>query len=90
MNGANGACLHTSQRRRAQPCAVIRGCKVAALALGVDAGPMSGFDGAKIDAAFFAGTAIKRNFLANLAYGDPGGPFPRSPCFDFDDIAGIE
>ncbi|CAB3975649.1 malonic semialdehyde reductase [Burkholderia cenocepacia] len=60
---------------------------MAARALGGDAGPMSGFDGAKVDAAFFAGTAIKRNFLVNLGYGDPAGLFPRSPRFDFDDIA---
>ncbi|VWC95447.1 malonic semialdehyde reductase [Burkholderia contaminans] len=51
---------------------------------------MSGFDGAKVDAACFAGTAIKRNFLVNLGYGDPAGLFPRSPRFDFDDIARIE
>ena len=48
---------------------------------------MSGFDGAKVDAAFFAGTAIKSNFLVNLGDGDPAGLFPRSPRFDFDDIA---
>lgn len=63
---------------------------MAARALGVDAGPISGFDGAKVDAACFAGTAIKRNFLVNLGYGDPAGLFPRSPRFDFDDIARIE
>ncbi|MCA3860066.1 MAG: nitroreductase family protein, partial [Burkholderia sp.] len=57
---------------------------------GLDAGPMSGFDGAKVDAEFFAGTAIKSNFLVNLGYGDPAGLFPRSPRFDFDDIARIE
>ena len=59
----------------------------AARALGGDAGPMSGFDGAKVDAAFFAGTAIRRNFLVNRRYGDPAGLFPRSPRVDFDDIA---
>lgn len=48
---------------------------------------MSGFDGAKVDAAFVAGTAIKRNFLLNLGYGDPAGLLPR---FDFDDIARVE
>ena len=63
---------------------------LAARALGLDAGPMSGFDGAKVDAEFFAGTAIKSNFLVNLGYGDPAGLFPRSPRFDFDDIARIE
>jgi 3-hydroxypropanoate dehydrogenase len=62
---------------------------MAARALGLDAGPMSGFDNAKVDAAFFAGTTIKSNFLVNLGYGDPAGLFPRSPRFDFDDIAHI-
>lgn len=50
---------------------------------------MSGFDGAKVDAAFFAGTAIKCDLLVNLGYRDPAGLFPRSPHFDFDDIARI-
>ncbi|AWV03632.1 malonic semialdehyde reductase [Burkholderia sp. JP2-270] len=63
---------------------------LAARALGLDAGPMSGFDCAKVDAEFFAGTAIKSNFLVNLGYGDPAGLLPRSPRFDFDDIARIE
>jgi 3-hydroxypropanoate dehydrogenase len=63
---------------------------LAARALGLDAGPMSGFDAAAVDAAFFAGTSIKANFLVNLGYGDPQGLFPRSPRFDFDDIARIE
>ncbi|BBA38629.1 hypothetical protein BED46_004480 [Burkholderia contaminans] len=44
---------------------------------------MSGFDGAKVDAAFFAGTAIKSNFLVNLGHGDPAGLFPRSPQLRF-------
>ncbi len=63
---------------------------LAARALGLDAGSMSGFDGAKVNAEFFAGTAIKSNFHVNLGYGDPAGLFPRSPRFDFDDIARIE
>ncbi|AOI88144.1 malonic semialdehyde reductase [Burkholderia pseudomultivorans] len=62
---------------------------LAARALGLDAGPMSGFDAAKVDAAFFAGTTIRTNFLVNLGYGDPAGLHPRSPRFDFDDIARI-
>ncbi|AOJ73183.1 MULTISPECIES: malonic semialdehyde reductase [Burkholderia] len=62
---------------------------VAARALGLDAGPMSGFDQAAVDAAFFAGTSIKSNFLVNLGYGDPAGLFPRSPRFSFDEIARI-
>lgn len=63
---------------------------LAARALGLDAGPMSGFDGAKVDAAFFAGTALRSNFLVNLGYGAPAGVFPRSPRLSFDEAARIE
>jgi len=63
---------------------------LAARALGLDAGPMSGFDNAKVDAAFFAGTAIHSNFLVNLGYGDPAGVFPRLPRLSFDEAARIE
>ena len=63
---------------------------LAARALGLGAGPMSGFDNAKVDEAFFAGTAIKSNFLVNLGYGDPAGVFPRSPRLSFDEAARIE
>lgn len=62
---------------------------LAARALGLDCGPMSGFDNAGVDAEFFAGTEIKSNFLCNLAYGDPAGVYPRSPRFDFDEMARI-
>ncbi len=51
---------------------------------------MSGFDNTKVDEAFFAGTAIKSNFLVNLGYGDPSGVFPRSPRLSFDEAARIE
>ncbi len=63
---------------------------LAARALGLDTGPMSGFNNAKLDEAFFAGTAIKSNFLVNLGYGDPAGVFPRSPRLSFDEAARIE
>jgi len=63
---------------------------LAARSIGLDAGPMSGFDNAKVDAAFFAGTAIKSNFLVNLGYGDPSGVFPRLPRLSFDEAARIE
>ncbi|KLD71425.1 malonic semialdehyde reductase [Xanthomonas pisi] len=63
---------------------------LAARALGLDAGPMSGFDNAKVDEAFFAGTPIKSNFLINLGYGDPAGLFPRSPRLSFDEAARFE
>ena len=63
---------------------------VAARALGIDAGPMTGFDGAKVDAAFFAGTSIKSDILVNLGQGDPASIFPRSPRLSFDEAARIE
>ena len=60
-----------------------------ARALGLDTGAMSGFDHAKVDAAFLAGTTFKSNFLLNLGYGDPSGLFGRSPRFSFDEMARI-
>jgi 3-hydroxypropanoate dehydrogenase len=62
---------------------------LAARALGLDAGPMSGFDNAKVDEAFFAGTSIKSNFLVNLGHGDPAGVFERLPRLTFDEAARI-
>jgi 3-hydroxypropanoate dehydrogenase len=59
---------------------------LAARALGLDCGPMSGFDPAKVDAEFFPDGRFKSNFLCNLGYGDPSKLFPRSPRFDFDDV----
>lgn len=56
---------------------------LAARALGLDCGPMSGFDADKVRAAFFAGENVTVNFLCNLGYGDPKGLFPRSPRLDF-------
>ena len=63
---------------------------LAARALGLDCGPMSGFDSAGVDAAFFAGTAIKSNFLINIGYGDASRDlFPRSPRLSFDEACTI-
>lgn len=62
---------------------------MAARVLGLDTGPMSGFDNAGVDREFFAGTHIKSNFLCNLGYGDGEKLFPRSPRFDFDEMAKI-
>ncbi|APW73271.1 MULTISPECIES: malonic semialdehyde reductase [Sphingopyxis] len=57
---------------------------MAARALGLDTGPMSGFDNAGVDAAFFADTPnVKSNFIATLGYGDPASIFERSPRPDF-------
>jgi len=58
---------------------------LAARALGLDCGPMSGFNNAKVDAEFFGGTAIKSNFLCNLGYGDAAKVMPRNPRLSFDE-----
>jgi 3-hydroxypropanoate dehydrogenase len=58
---------------------------IAARMLGLDTGPMSGFDNAAVDAAFFAGTTIKSNFISTLGYGDPATIFERLPRFAFED-----
>ena len=63
---------------------------LAARSLGLDTGPMSGFDNARLDAAFFAGTSIRSNFLVNLGKGDPASLFPRSPRLGFDEACRIE
>jgi 3-hydroxypropanoate dehydrogenase len=60
---------------------------LAARALGLDCGPMSGFDNAKVDAEFFVGTQIRSNFLINLGYGDPTKLFPRSPRLTTEEMA---
>jgi 3-hydroxypropanoate dehydrogenase len=62
---------------------------MAARALGLDCGPMSGFDNGGVDGDFFAGTNIKSNFLCNLGYGDHSVLNPRSPRFSFDEMARI-
>jgi len=62
---------------------------LAARALGLDCGPMSGFDNAGVDAEFFAGQPVKSNFICGLGYGDPKSIFDRSPRPAFDDLAEI-
>ena len=62
---------------------------LAARALGLDAGPMSGFDNEKVDQEFFAGTRIKSNFVINLGYGDSSKLYPRSPRLPFEEAAQI-
>lgn len=62
---------------------------IAARALGLDCGPMSGFDQAGVDEEFFKGTTYKSNFLLNLGQGDPSALFQRSPRFEFDEVASI-
>lgn len=63
---------------------------VAARALGLDCGPMSGFDNAKLDAAFFPGGEVKSNFLCNLGRGTPARLHPRAPRLTFDEACRIE
>ena len=58
---------------------------LAARSLGLDCGPMSGFDAAQVDEAFFAGTTVKSNFLCCLGHGDPAKVLPRSPRFSFEE-----
>jgi 3-hydroxypropanoate dehydrogenase len=62
---------------------------LAARALGLDCGPMSGFDNAKVDAEFFAGTEVKSNFICNLGHGDPARLSPRNPRLAFDDVCTV-
>jgi 3-hydroxypropanoate dehydrogenase len=62
---------------------------LAARSLGLDVGPMSGFDNAKVDETFFKGTSWKSNFLCNIGYGDATKVFPRGPRLSFDQVARI-
>ncbi len=75
---------------------------LAARALGLDCGPMSGFDNEKVDREFFSAQApegpeipsdrsghVRSNFLVNLGYGDPAKLWPRGPRFGFDDVCEI-
>lgn len=62
---------------------------IAARALGLDVGAISGFDNAIVDEEFFAGTSLKSNFLCNLGYADECALFQRLPRFDFDDVCEI-
>lgn len=58
---------------------------LAARALGMDCGPMSGFDNAAVDAAFFAGTAIRSNFICSIGYGNERNLFARNPRLSFEE-----
>ncbi len=62
---------------------------IAARALGLDCGPMSGFDNEGVDREFFASTAVKSNFLCSIGYGDPSGVLARSPRLSFDEVCRI-
>jgi 3-hydroxypropanoate dehydrogenase len=62
---------------------------LAARALGLDCGPMSGFDAAKVDAEFWSGTQVKTNFICSLGHGDASQLFPRSPRLSFEQACRI-
>jgi len=62
---------------------------IAARSLGLDVGPMSGFDNGKVDALFFAGTKVKSNFLCSIGYGTEENLFPRLPRHAFDEACKI-
>ncbi len=61
----------------------------AARALGLDCGPMSGFDNARVDKEFFGGTHVKSNFLCTIGYADSAAAFPRGPRFAFEDVCQV-
>lgn len=62
---------------------------LAARALGLDCGPMSGFDNAAVDAQFFAGTDVRSNFICNIGYGTADGLYPRAPRLPFEEACRI-
>jgi 3-hydroxypropanoate dehydrogenase len=62
---------------------------IAARVLGLDCGPMSGFDAAKLDAAFWAGTTVKTNFICTIGEGDPSKVFARSPRLSFEEACSL-
>jgi 3-hydroxypropanoate dehydrogenase len=62
---------------------------IAARAVGLDCGPMSGFDNGKVDQEFFAGQPVKSNFVCNLGYGDASILRPRSPRLEFDEACKV-
>jgi 3-hydroxypropanoate dehydrogenase len=62
---------------------------LAARSQGLDCGPMSGFNNAKVDEAFFAGTKVKSNFICSLGYGDASKLHPRNPRLSFEEACKI-
>jgi 3-hydroxypropanoate dehydrogenase len=58
---------------------------IAARALGLDCGPMSGFDNAGVDRVFFSGTRVQSNFICSIGHGDPASVFPRNPRLGFEE-----
>ena len=62
---------------------------IAARALGLDCGPMSGFDAAKMDSTFWAGSTVKTNFICTLGHGDASKVYPRNPRLGFDEACSL-
>lgn len=62
---------------------------IAARSLGLDCGPMTGFNNKGVDEEFFSGTTIKSNIICNIGYGSPENLFPRSPRLSFDEACEI-
>jgi len=62
---------------------------LACRSVGLDCGPISGFDNAMVDELFFKGTETRSNFICNLGFGDPNALFPRSPRFTFDEVCSL-
>lgn len=86
FEGNAGLAEATAQRNSALQGAYLI---IAARQLGLDCGPMSGFDPAKVNAAFFPDGRHKVNFLINLGYGDASGNHPRGPRLPFEAVASI-
>jgi 3-hydroxypropanoate dehydrogenase len=78
-------------RTTAQQSGTLQGAYliIAARALGLDCGPMGGFDSARVDATFFPEGTVRSNFLCNLGYGDPAKLHARAPRLAFDDACRI-
>jgi 3-hydroxypropanoate dehydrogenase len=92
MKSVVGAMPAEVRERMAFLNAALQGAYVimAARALGLDCGPMSGFDKERVDQVFLAGTTWKSLFLVNIGYGDAAKLFPRLPRLDFAEAARIE
>lgn len=92
INGFKGEEKLASNERTAFRNGSLQGAYfiIAARSLGLDCGPMSGFDNAKVDAAFFPDGRWKSNFLVNLGKGDPAKLMPRNPRLTFEEACRFE
>lgn len=93
--GVKSAFEGEGQRSHAEQTAMRNGTlqgaylMLAARALGLDCGPLSGFDAQRVDETFWSGTQVKTNFLCCMGHGDPARLFPRLPRLDFDEACRI-